>query len=78
MKLRATIVIDVEASDFAEAADHQRRIEQALKGIREKYGAASLDFREQRARRASDGELRPRRQPLRPGEAPEGLRPYLD
>lgn len=77
MKLKATIVIDIDADDFVDAADHQRRIEAAVAKIHERYPRAWLDFREQRGRAAA-AEDRSRRQPAALSVTPAGLRPYLD
>lgn len=77
MKLKATIVIDIQADDFVDAADHQRRIEAAVAEINERYPRAWLDFREQRGRAAGPDE-RSRRQPASPSVTPMGLRPYVD
>ena len=77
MKLKATIVIDIEAEDFVEAAHHQRRIEAALAEINMRYPRACMDFREQRGRSGGPDE-RIRRQPLAPSVTPSGLRPYVD
>ena len=49
MKLRAQIVIDVDAHDFVEAAEHQVRIEQFLQELKPSYPAVILTFRERRA-----------------------------
>lgn len=51
MRLRATIVIDIDAADFVEAAEHQQQIEQMLAGVREIYGRAELELRERRVKR---------------------------
>ncbi|MBX7247564.1 MAG: hypothetical protein K1X35_00770 [Caulobacteraceae bacterium] len=48
--LRAQVTIDLNAADFATAADHQRRIEDLMSVIRERYPEASLEFRERRPR----------------------------
>lgn len=49
MKLRAVITIDIEARDFVDAAEHQRRIETVLRQVAELYPSAALVFRERRA-----------------------------
>lgn len=51
MKLRALITIDVEAVDFVEAADHQRRIQELMEALQASYPAADLTFRERRSSR---------------------------
>lgn len=50
MRLRAEIVIDMEAADFNEAADHQRRIDEVLEAVRTFYDGARLEFRQRRER----------------------------
>ncbi len=50
MKLRAQIMIDIDADDFVAAADHQRRIEAILGDIQQSYRQAELMFRERRPR----------------------------
>ena len=50
MKLRAQIMIDIDAPDFVAAADHQRRIEAILGDIKQSYRQAELMFRERRPR----------------------------
>lgn len=76
MRLRATIVIDVEAADFVEAADHQRMIEACVVDLKARYGEVSLDFRESRTARRGR-----RRTPTRlapPPQLPVRMRPYVD
>lgn len=51
MRLRAIITIDIEAADFVDAAEHQRRIEDLLQEMRAIYSNATLDFRERRQAR---------------------------
>ncbi len=75
MRLRATIVIDIEAADFVEAADHQRKIETFVTELKAAYGEVTLDFCERRTPR------RGRRLPPRPPEAlsmAPRMRPYVD
>ena len=50
IQLRAQVTIDLNANDFASAADHQRSIEDLMTAIRERYPAAELEFRERRPR----------------------------
>lgn len=50
MKLRAQILIDIDADDFVAAADHQRRIEAIVGDIKQSYRQAELMFRERRPR----------------------------
>jgi hypothetical protein len=57
MRLRAQITIDIEARDFVDAADHQRRLEELVQEIKGEYSQAELQLRERRERGNSD--LRP-------------------
>lgn len=57
MRLRAQITIDIEARDFVDAADHQRRLEELVQAIKGEYSQAALLLRERRERGNSD--LRP-------------------
>lgn len=50
MRLRAQITIDIEAADFVDAADHQRRLEQLVRSIKSEYEQAALLLRERRER----------------------------
>jgi hypothetical protein len=50
ISLRAQITIDLQAADFAEAANHQHQLEELLNRIREVYRGAALEFRERRPR----------------------------
>jgi hypothetical protein len=52
MKLRAQIVVDIDAGNFVEAAEHQRHLESLLEGIRTRYATAQLQIRERRERNA--------------------------
>ena len=76
MKLRATIVIDIDAADFVEAADHQRTIEGFLIDLKRNYGDAAVDFRESRTtrpgRQKTPSRLLPQNQAL------GRMRPYVD
>lgn len=63
MKLRAELIIEIEADDFVVAAEHQRRIEGILRAIREEYPSASLVLREKKERSAAR-KIRPE-QPIR-------------
>jgi hypothetical protein len=49
LRLRAQITIDIEASDFVAAADHQRQVEDFIAKIREVYEEADLVLKERRA-----------------------------
>lgn len=50
MRLRAQIIIDVEADDFATAAEHQKRLEDLYREVRHHYEQARFDFRQRRLR----------------------------
>lgn len=51
MKLRAVITVEVDAADFVEAAEHQRRIESCLSELQGVYPGACMTFQERRQRR---------------------------
>jgi hypothetical protein len=51
MRLRAQIVVDIDAGDYVEAAEHQRLLQQYLEDIQARYPDASLTMRERRERR---------------------------
>jgi hypothetical protein len=76
MKLRATIVIDIDAADFVEAADHQRTIEGFLIDLKRNYGDAALDFRESRTTRRGRQKTPSRLLPQ--NQAVGRMRPYVD
>lgn len=48
IRLRAHIVIDVDADDFKDAASHQHRVSLLYEAVRTEYGQASLVFRQRR------------------------------
>jgi hypothetical protein len=76
MKVRATITIDIDAADFIEAAEHQRRVETILGEVKKVYGAAVLDFRERRTSRRDRVRVPP---PPRPISSKTGrLKTYVD
>jgi len=52
MKLRAQIVIDIDAANFAEAAEHQRHLELILEQVKVRYPTVQLQMRERRERKA--------------------------
>ena len=56
MKLRAQIVIEVEAEDFVTAANHERAIQDIFRNVKNEYEIAQLEFREVRGRSAKEGE----------------------
>jgi hypothetical protein len=51
MRLRAQIVIDIDADDYVEAADHQNALKCYLKEIQARYPNAEMTMRERRERR---------------------------
>jgi len=51
LRLRAEITIDLDAADFLEAAEHQRRIEELIEAVRSEYGQAQFAFRPRRGPR---------------------------
>lgn len=51
LRLRAEITIDLDAADFLEAAEHQRRIEQLIESVRREYNQATFAFRPRRGPR---------------------------
>ncbi len=50
MKLRAQILIEVEAEDFLAAANHERAIQTIFKSLQADYDNAQLEFREVRSK----------------------------
>jgi hypothetical protein len=61
LRLRAQITIDIEAADFVAAADHQKRVESFIDGIREVYSDTNLVLKE---RRILAGPREPRPEPV--------------
>ena len=51
MKLRAQIVVDIDAENYVEAAEHQRQLEVFLEQVRARYATAQLLIRERRERK---------------------------
>lgn len=51
MRLRAQIVVDIDAGDYVEAAEHQNSLQRYLAEIQARYPHASLTMRERRERR---------------------------
>ena len=51
MKLCGQISVDLSVDDYVAAADHQRRLEQILKLVRDSYPDATLAMRERRLRK---------------------------
>jgi len=54
MKLRAQIMIEVEADDFMAAANHEQAIQTIFRDLQSRYSAAQLEFREVRSKSAKD------------------------
>ena len=50
VRLSAEIVIEIEAPDFAVAAEHQRRVEVLHEAVRQAYPQASMLLRERKER----------------------------
>jgi hypothetical protein len=55
MKLRAQIMIEVEAEDFLAAANHERAIQDIFRTLQSDYSSAQLEFREVRSKTPKDG-----------------------
>jgi len=51
MRLRAHITIDIDAADYLEAAEHQRKIETCLSSVKTDYPEAEVTVRERRGAR---------------------------
>src|SRR6478609_5448792 len=52
MKLCGQISVELNVDDYIEAADHQKRLEDILKLVRDAYPEATLAMRERRQRKA--------------------------
>ncbi len=48
LKLRFAVTLDVEASDYVEAAAHQKRVETCLMTLASEYPGVSVEMRERR------------------------------
>jgi len=62
MRLKATFTIELEASDFIEAAGHQRVLEEKLAALRETFPRSQLKIvngRERRSERTSPRPVNP-------------------
>jgi hypothetical protein len=59
LRLRAEIVIEVDAADYVEAAAHQNRLEQLMRKLHDAYPHARLSIRERRDRGPKPAMLRP-------------------
>jgi hypothetical protein len=53
MKLCGQISVELTVGDYIEAADHQKRLEDILKLVRDAYPEATLAMRERRQRKAA-------------------------
>jgi hypothetical protein len=53
MKLCGQISVELNVGDYIEAADHQRRLEDILRQVRDAYPEATLAMRERRERKAT-------------------------
>ena len=51
MRLRVQIIVDIDAGDYVEAAEHQNTLQRYLHNIQAQYPDASLTMRERRERR---------------------------
>lgn len=51
MKLWGQISVELNVGDYVEAADHQKRLEEILRLVRDSYPEAQLAMRERRQRR---------------------------
>ncbi len=51
VRLRVTIVIDLDAQDYLEAAEHQKRLETYVSSVRETYPGAAISAKERRGPR---------------------------
>ena len=54
MRLRAQIIVDIDATDYIEAAEHQNQLRIFLQEIQARYPMASLSMRERRERKHDD------------------------
>lgn len=50
MKLWGQISVELSVGDYVEAADHQKRLEEILRLVRDSYPDATLAMRERRQR----------------------------
>jgi hypothetical protein len=66
MRLRAQIVVDIDADDYVEAAAHQNALKSYLEEIQARYPNAEMTMRERRERR-HDGLVLEASEPSRAG-----------
>lgn len=59
VRLRVTVTIDIDAADFLEAAEHQKRVEKYLDSVQTEYPSAFVSVK-QRRRAGADGPATPR------------------
>ena len=52
MKLCGQISVELTVGDYVEAADHQKRLEEILRQVRDAYPDAKLAMRERRQRKS--------------------------
>jgi hypothetical protein len=55
MKLRAELVIDLEAEDYIGAAEHQRFVETIFSELKDRYSQATMSIRQLRDKREGEG-----------------------
>ena len=48
VRLRVTMTIDIDATDYLEAAEHQKRLETCLGVVRDSYPSLAVEVRERR------------------------------
>jgi hypothetical protein len=60
IKFRTEITIEIDAPDYLAAAEHQKRIEALLSGLRAVYPTAVMAMRPRRSVRARGDEAAPR------------------
>ncbi len=49
VRLRVAITIDIDALDYLEAAEHQRRLETCLSSVKTEYPDVAVSIKERRA-----------------------------
>jgi hypothetical protein len=59
MRLRAEIIVDVDAADFVAAANHQTSIEAIVEDLRSRYGQVQLCFRQRRIKAEANTPTQP-------------------
>ena len=66
IRLRVAVTIDIEAADYLEAAEHQKRLEACLAGVKTAYPEVAVSIKERRGPRAANDSV-PRRFHLQSG-----------